>query len=279
MAIVRDIGNRRGETSALGNLGICHQRLGDYRQAIDLYTQALGIARDTGHRRGEGIWLDNLGICHQHLGDYRQAIDLYSQALGIAREIGNRRGETSALGNLGICHHDLGDYRQAIDLHTQALAIARDTGHRRGETGALGNLAWAHLQLGDPVAALAAAAAGQELPYPAEEPTLRLLEGLALLELHRADEGMRAFNDALTAADALLALEDRNIAALQARALALSGLAAATGDPAWATQALEAFTRTHAVTSAAGVAADTRRLLDAIACHDRSSILAGVIPV
>ena len=279
LAIVRDIGNRRGETSALGNLGICHQHLGDYRQAIDLYTQALAIARDTGHRRGEGIWLDNLGICNQHLGDYRQAIDLYTQALGIAREIGNRRGETSALDNLGICHHDLGDYRQAIDLHTQALAIARDTGHRRGETSALGNLAWAHLQLGDPVAALAAAAAGQELPYPAEKPTLRLLEGLALLELHRADEGMRAFNDALTAADALLALEDRNIAALQARALALSGLAAATGDPARATQALEAFTRTYAVTSAAGVAADTRRLFDAIACHDRSSILAGVIPV
>ena len=265
------------DTAVLPDIDLDYLRAcGHSRTLVGLHGRIHGRITDPARN---AVHLNSLGRCHHRLGDYRQAIDLHTPALGIAREIGNRRGETSALDNLGICHQRLGDYRQAIDLHTQALAIARDTGRRRGETSALGNLAWAHLQLGDPVAALAAAAVGQELPYPAEKPTLRLLEGLALLELHRADEGMRAFNDALTAADALLALEDRNIAALQARALALSGLAAATGDPARATQALEAFTRTYAVTSAAGVAADTRRLLDAIACHDRSSILAGVIPV
>ena len=105
---------------------------------------------------------------------------------------------------------------------------------------------------------------------------MRLLEGLALLELHRADEGVRAFGNAVTTADALLALADSNVAALQARALALCGLAAATGDPARATQAAEAFARAPAMTSAAGVAADTRRLLDVIASHDRSGVLAGV---
>ncbi len=59
----------------------------------------------------------------------------------------------------------------------------------------------------------------------------------------------------LTAADAPLTLTDRNVAALQARALALSGLAAATGDPTQAAEAEEAFVRAHAVTRAAGVAA------------------------
>ena len=117
---------------------------------------------------------------------------------------------------------------------------------------------------------------GGSCSYPAEEPTLRLLEGLALLELHRVEESMRAFSDAVTAADALLALADSNVAALQARALALSGLAAAAGDPARATEAAEAFARARTVTSAAGVAADTRRLLDQIAGHDRSGILADV---
>ena len=87
---------------------------------------------------------------------------------------------------------------------------------------------------------------------------------------------MRAFSDALTAADALLALADSNVAALQARALALTGLAVATGDPARAAEAVQAFARVDAVTSAAGVAADTRRLLDAIASHDRSGVLAEV---
>jgi tetratricopeptide (TPR) repeat protein len=299
----------------LGDLGSCRFRLGDYRQAIDLHTQALAIDRDTGDRRGEGIDLGNLGICHHCLGDYRQAIDLYTQALAIACDTRNRQGESASLDNLGICHHDLGDYRQAIDLHTQALAIARDIGDRYLEASALNYLgrAWlslgdarqamtlldqavsvadtigniemratarsglarAHLQLGGPAAALAATAAGRELPYPVEVPGLRLLEGLALLDLHRRDESVQAFSDALTAADALLALARGNVAALQARALALSGLAA-TGDPERATQAAQAFTRAHTVTHAAGVAADTRRLLNAIASHDQSGALAEV---
>ena len=314
LAIARDIGNRQSESTHLGNLGLCHVSLGDYRQAIDLHTQALAIARDIGNRQSESTQLGNLGLCHFSLGDYRQAIDLHTQALAIDRDIGDREGEGQDLGNLGLCHVSLGDYRQAIDLHTQALAIARDIGYRYGEATALDSLgrAWlasgdarravtlleqavsiadttgdiepavnarsglarAQLQLGDPAAALAAATAQRELQYPTEKPTMRLLEGLALLGLHRVDEGVEAFSNAVTAADALLALADRNVAALQARALALSGLAVATGDPARATEALEAFTRAHAITSAAGVAADTRRLLDGIASHDRSGILA-----
>ena len=83
------------------------------------------------------------------LGEYRQAIDLYTQALAIAREIGYRQGEGAALGNLGVCHQHLGEYRQAIDLLTQALAIVREIGYRQGEgdraglPGALPSAAWA----------------------------------------------------------------------------------------------------------------------------------------
>jgi hypothetical protein len=51
----------------------------------------------------------------------------------------------------------------------------------------------------------------------------RSAEGLALLGLHRHGQSAQAFRDALTAADALLTLADSNVAALQARALALAG--------------------------------------------------------
>ncbi len=274
LAIARAIGARRSEAAALGNLGICHYHLGDYRQAIDLYTQALAIARDTGARRSEGLALAYLGNCHLDLGDYRQATDLHTQALAIARDTGNRYGEAIALECLGRARLASADVSRAVTLFEQAVSVADATGDVEPTVMARSGLARAQLQLGDPAAALAATGRGRDLPpYPPGEPARRLLEGLALLELHRVDEGTRAFGDAVTAADTLLALADRNVAALQARALALSGLAAATGDPAWATQAAEAFARAHAVTSAAGVAADARSLLGAIASHDRSGIL------
>ena len=74
------------------------------------------------------------------------------------------------------------------------MSVADATGDIEPAVEARSWLARAQLQLGDPAAALAAAAARRELPYPAEEPTMRLLEGLALLELHRADEGVQAFS-------------------------------------------------------------------------------------
>ncbi len=314
LAIARDIGDRRLEGAALVSLGLCRARSGEFRRAGDLYTQALAIARDTSDRRLEGAALVSLGLRDTFLGEYRRAEDLYTQALAIARDTSDRRLEGGALGSLGACHLRLGEYRQAEDLHTQALAIARSIGDRQLESHQLANLAncrlalgdhrqavhldtealaiaddigdtepaakarsglaRAYLQLGDPAAALAAVTRDQVPPYPTEEPTMRLLEGLSLLELHRIDEAVRAFGDSVTAADMLLALADGNIAALQVRPLGLSGLAVVTGNPARATEAGEAFTTAHAVTDAAGVAEDTRRLLNAIASHDQSGILA-----
>jgi tetratricopeptide (TPR) repeat protein len=313
LAIARNTGDRDGEGVRLTNMGICHYHLGEYRQAIGLYTEALAIFRETGYRDGEGNTLSNLGLCYQDLGEYRQAIGLYTEALAIYRETGYREGQSNTLSNLGRCYQDLGEYRQAIDLYTEALATDRLIGFRYGEAAVLGYLgrsqlaagdvghavtlldqavavadasgsvepaaearSWlarARLQLGDPAAALAAAKAGLQVRYRLAEPALRMLEGLALLELGRPGGSVRAFGDAVTAADALLALADRNVAALQARALALSGHAAAAGDPARAAEAAGALARLHAVTDAAGVTADTRRLLGQIARHDRSGLL------
>jgi len=260
----------------LSNLGATHVHLGEFRQAIGVYAQALDVARSTGERQFEGSALVNLGNCYYRLGEYRRAIDLDTQALAIAREIGDRSEEAVAVEYLGRAWLASGDALRAVTLLEQAVSLADTTGDIEPAVEARSWLARAHLQLGDPAAALAATTARRELPYPTEEPMLRLLEGLALLDLHRLEASVPAFSAAVTAANALLALADSNVAALQARALALSGLAAATGSPAQAVDAEEAFARARAVTSAPGVLAGTHRLFEQIACHDRSGVLARV---
>jgi tetratricopeptide (TPR) repeat protein len=314
LAIFRETGDRWAEGTVLGNVAICHDSLGEHRLAVELGTQALAIAREIGDRLGEDRFLGNLSLSHLRLGEFRLAAELVTQALAIAREAGDRAGEPRLLGNLASLRSWLGEYQPAAELGTQALVIAREIGDRYAEAtvlevlgrawvasgeprravtvleeavriadavgasepaaGARSALARAHLQLGDPAAALAAATAPRMSPQPAEEPILRVLAGLALLELHRPSESDPLFRDAELAADELLALTDRNVAALEARALALSGLAAIAGDQARATEAEEAFTRARAATSAPGVVADTRRLLDMITAHDQSGVLA-----
>ena len=173
----------------LASLGLCHYRLGDYRQAIDLHTQALAIARDTGDRQGEGSAWATWGAATSAWAitgrpstcTPRPWPSPATSATARARPCSwatwgsatttwattgrpstctprpwpspataaTARGEGLHLGNLGICHDRLGDYRQAIDLHTQALAIARDGGYRLGECTRMCSLGICHLDLGD----------------------------------------------------------------------------------------------------------------------------------
>jgi CHAT domain-containing protein/tetratricopeptide (TPR) repeat protein len=194
LAIAREVGDREGEGRALGNLGFAYQSLGDYRQAIDLHEQALSILREIGDRRGEGTALGNLGSAYQSLGDYRQAIDLHEQHLAIAREVGDREGEGRALGNLGFAYQSLGDYRQAIDLHEQHLAIAREVGDREGEGRALGNLGFAYFSLGDYQRAIIL---NKQSLNIAHEMSNRRGEGFALRDLGNAHNRLGDYRQAI----------------------------------------------------------------------------------
>ena len=56
-------------------------------KAIGFYEQHLAIAREIGDRRGEGNALGNLGVAYTALGQVEQAIGLLEQALQIGQEI------------------------------------------------------------------------------------------------------------------------------------------------------------------------------------------------
>jgi tetratricopeptide (TPR) repeat protein len=81
------------------------------------------IAREIGDRRNEGNALGNLANAYADLGETRCAIELYEQDLVIAREIGDRRNEGNALGNLGNAYAAIGETRRAIALLGGALEI------------------------------------------------------------------------------------------------------------------------------------------------------------
>jgi len=274
LAIARETGDRGAEARHMSNLGNCYGAVGEHGQAADLMALALGIAREVGERQDEGMHLGNLGLCHASVGEYEQAVDLYTQSLAIAREVGDRYGEANAMTFMSRVLLASDDARQAVTLLEQAVRIADSTGDLEPAVAARSLLARARLYLGAPEAALAVLAERREAPYPLEEPALCLLDGLALLELRRLTESRQALTDAVAAADALLALADRNVAALEARALALSGLAVVAGDPARAAEAVQAFAQARAVTRAPGVVAETRRLLGIITAHDQSGVLA-----
>jgi len=81
--IAREIGDRRGEGNALGNLGSAYYLLRDTRRAIEYHEQALAIHRELGDRQGEGNALANMGLAHKELADQEQARLCWQAALEI----------------------------------------------------------------------------------------------------------------------------------------------------------------------------------------------------
>ena len=149
MKIAKEIGDRAGEGTAYGNLGITYQPLGDYTKAIESHENFLKIAKEIGDRAKEGAAYGNIGTAYQLLGDYKKAIEYHGKDLKIAEEIGNREGEGAAYGNLGNAYQSLGDYQKAIEFHEKYLKIAKEIGDRAGEGVASGNLGNASQSLCD----------------------------------------------------------------------------------------------------------------------------------
>ena len=88
--------------------------MGDYEQALDFHHQQLAIARQLGDRRGEAIALGNLGTSYYALGDPAQALDFLQQQLAIAHQLGDRQSESQSLHNLGLVFRDLDDLAEAV---------------------------------------------------------------------------------------------------------------------------------------------------------------------
>jgi CHAT domain-containing protein len=148
LQICRELKDRRWEAASLGSLGIAYQSLGQYPKAIEYHQQSLAIARKIGNRQGETDSLGNLGVAYKSLGQYPKAIEYQQQTLAIAREIGDRSTEAASLGNLGFAYGSLGQYPKAIEYQQQSLAIKREIGDRQGEGNSLGNLGLAYYLLG-----------------------------------------------------------------------------------------------------------------------------------
>jgi len=93
--MLREIGDRRGEGTALGSLGNAYSRLGETREAIEYYEQALAISREIGDRRGEGNRLGNLGLALDKLGHREEAIKCTKEALKIFEQIESPSAENA----------------------------------------------------------------------------------------------------------------------------------------------------------------------------------------
>lgn len=126
--ILREIGNRLGESHALANLGNIAMDLGDYARAKTSFEQALHIKREIGDPENEGVVLSSLGLLAHQLGDDGAACKYSQQALQIVQEIDDRATTGEALTHLGHALAGQGQLTAAAEAYRRGLTIRRELG-------------------------------------------------------------------------------------------------------------------------------------------------------
>lgn len=312
LGLAREHNDRAGEGIGLGNLGQYWLIAGQPVRAMEQLKQALSIARETKDLHATQSRLLGLGICAKEIGATQQALDYDEQALAIARRLGDKGSESVILGNLGLCYGDLGETGKALDLLKQAQAVARSAGARSSEGTMLVNqaiilideeryaeaeqqtlqsaqiaqgiasprlagfssrfLALARLLSNDLPGARSAAEAALLHQSPEHTSNVLVLLGLIALLQHDHDEARHRLTAAIQAADALLNDTPELFKALDAKALALTGLVPIDGMQ-HIPDAIAAFHTARTINHDAGIVGRVLRLLDALATTDSAGLL------
>jgi DNA-binding SARP family transcriptional activator/tetratricopeptide (TPR) repeat protein len=187
LAIRRQLGLRQGQAASLNNLGHVHERLGHYQEAATCLQESLAINRALGHRRGQAASLGNLGMVYQGLGRCQKAIASLQESLRIFADLGECHGVASIQSDLGRVYERVGRHQEAATSLQESLATVRELGDRGGQADSLNNLGRVYQRLGRYKEAIAS-----------QQQSLRLARELN--DPHDQVEALRDLGDALVAA-------------------------------------------------------------------------------
>jgi tetratricopeptide (TPR) repeat protein len=272
----REVGNRRGEAASLSHLGAQSAIMGQLTRAHDYFAQVINIDHEIGNTAGLGLHLNNFGYYYFGcLGKTVEANNCYVEALAIARDTSHRGLEAAIHSSMGELELFRENYPAATRAFEKSIEIADDIGNVQYQGEARCGAALTSLFSGDPPSARRLVEAARKYDHPLQDVHNSVLLGVVAYRQRDLNVAKQAFAAGIVQADALLAMGAERYAALDAKAIALCGLALC-GDAEQTVAARAAFRAARAITSAAGVVHRVLQLFDALALGDESRVLANI---
>ncbi|MBI4787198.1 MAG: tetratricopeptide repeat protein [Chloroflexi bacterium] len=149
VTIARASGAKNRIATAVGQVGLAAQELGDYAQAEACYQESVALMRELGDWRVVAIGLNNLGYLQSQRANFERAIRLLEESVAIHRRRGDRYETAYPLCNLGDIARRQGDYARAALLYDECLTVCREMKHTWGIARLLGRLGENALGQGD----------------------------------------------------------------------------------------------------------------------------------
>ena len=171
------------------NQGVAWEKLGEHRQALELFRETLAAPEQLLPQRAAAIRV-NLGVIYRNLGDPVRAAEEIRNAIAEYQKSGNHAGLSNAFLNLGLVQYlNLGRLSEAEDSIRRALLLSRQSGAVTEEIQDLFYLGWVLLASGNEVDAERAFRECHELAEStgSAEGQWSSLAGLARIHSRRGD--------------------------------------------------------------------------------------------
>ena len=112
-AILTEFGDAAPKKEIDSEMASCYSLLGNYEQAISLYTRLLQQMPDDAAIR------NNLALCYARIGDYKRSLAMQEQALRLTPD------NPELLTNIATTYFARGDYLQALQISERAAELIR----------------------------------------------------------------------------------------------------------------------------------------------------------
>ncbi len=140
LEILHKIGDLKGESDILNNMGISYYSLSDYTNALEYFKKSLNLKEKIGDNQLIVKSLNNLGVVYQTLGNYEEAIKYLQNSLELKKELNDTIGIAKSLINIGAIYKNLGNYTESFELTQEALDIYQKINDKDGIATAYNNL-------------------------------------------------------------------------------------------------------------------------------------------
>src|ERR1700754_480660 len=95
--------------TVLNSIATLYNRMGDYGQAVYIYSRALKAQREAGMLREQAVTLHNLGRAYENLHEWEDSRKSFAASLAVARQLAYPRGEAYALRGLAAAANASGE--------------------------------------------------------------------------------------------------------------------------------------------------------------------------
>jgi len=192
----------RLKAQAFSNLGEANYSSGNWKRALELFSQALNLWSSVKDRRGQALAHINMGYTHLDAGNLPQAQFHFEKSLRLFRAIDDRKGEAQSLNAIGGIYSFLGENQKALQLFHQARQHMRACGDRQIEVVTLNWMGKIYEDLNKPDNALdsfkAALGLCQELQDIDCEAVTRYYVGRAYQALGQTEYALTHYRRSLT---------------------------------------------------------------------------------